>query len=111
MSIFRLDVGVQGSTEPTSLPFLGVVSGPMTNRPLSSPKIAPMISLVCFYRLYLIKGHHPKQVKKKNISIDYYFNYLTFISMINLKENSTKKISKIATIAFHFCKENPKLEY
>ncbi len=31
MSILRLDVGVQGSTEPTSLPFLGVVRGPMVS--------------------------------------------------------------------------------
>lgn len=29
MSILRLEVGVQGSTEPTSRPFLGVVRGPM----------------------------------------------------------------------------------
>ncbi len=29
MSILRLEVGVQGSTEPTSIPFLGVVRGPM----------------------------------------------------------------------------------
>lgn len=29
MSILRLEVGVQGSTEPTSLPFLGVARGPM----------------------------------------------------------------------------------
>lgn len=45
ISIFRLDVGVQGSTEPTSLPFLGVVRGPMTKRPLSPLKIDLMISL------------------------------------------------------------------
>lgn len=32
ISILRLDVGVQGSTEPTSLPFLGVVRGPMTKK-------------------------------------------------------------------------------
>ena len=31
MSILRLEVGVQGSTEPTSLPFLGVVRGPMAD--------------------------------------------------------------------------------
>lgn len=29
MSILRLEVGVQGSTDPASFPFLGVVRGPM----------------------------------------------------------------------------------
>lgn len=61
MSILRLEVGVQGSTEPASLPFLGVVRGPMVT-PLTQ-----MTSLEYLVEPGLQQSHHPNRKKMENM--------------------------------------------
>lgn len=64
ISILRLDVGVQGSTEPTSLPFLGVVRGPMVYR-LRTDQI---ISLEYLEEPGALQIHHPSQTEEQQIN-------------------------------------------
>lgn len=64
MSILRLDVGVQGSTERTSIPFFGVVRGPMVIQ-LSTNATRGLDNFLGYLLGPKVQqSHHPGQKKK-----------------------------------------------